>query len=154
MSTYENPAPFRGSLLDLLGQSAFLDTKCKAQIATTTLTLLSLQALNCFLLISQKKSFSGFSSSLFFHWDKYPQVLKNLKDGVLGFSLEKNVQRGKGFDRPRMLLLFLTGLCHTPHLVFFYFFKIFSLFSDFSFLPAQNIPEKWFLLYLQILEFW
>lgn len=54
MSIYENPLPFLGSFLDLLGQSTFPYTKCKAQIAATTLTLLSLQALNCFLLITQK----------------------------------------------------------------------------------------------------
>lgn len=68
MSIYENPAPLRGSLLDFLGQSTFLDAKGKAQIATTTLTLLSLQALSCFLLISKKKIFLWvLFFSVFFH---------------------------------------------------------------------------------------
>lgn len=48
-------------------------------------------------------------------------MIKNLKDVVLFFCLKK-FQRRKAFDHTRMLglLLFLTELCHTLHLLFFH----------------------------------
>lgn len=70
-------------------------------------------------------------------------MIKNLKDVVLVFAW-KNFQRRKAFDHSRMLvlLLFLTGLCHTLHLLFFhsltFLFSLPSIYQENNFCCVYN----------------